>query len=190
MGREIRRVPPNYEHKQREAAFKMGGWVKAGPQPMYNELFDVKFAEWLADFDRIRAGNLDDLERDCYPNGLSDWLLDEGWPPDRDYYRTWSDHEATWFQVWETVSEGTPVSPPFATREELASYLAVNGDFWDQSRGHGGWGEENARAFCQMGWAPSMAIIGGELLPASAIPAALQDDGIAGPSDTESKDGK
>jgi hypothetical protein len=25
------------------------------------------------------------------------------------------DKEATWFQAWKTVTEGTPVTPPFAT---------------------------------------------------------------------------
>jgi hypothetical protein len=25
--------------------------------------------------------------------------------------------EATWFQAWETVTEGTPVTPPFATTD-------------------------------------------------------------------------
>lgn len=55
-------------------------------------------------------------------------------PPEREYYRSWKDEDATWFQVWETVSEGTPVTPPFATKEELIDYLVANGDFWDQKR--------------------------------------------------------
>jgi hypothetical protein len=63
-----------------------------------------------------------------YPRGLADWLNDWG-PPDPAYYRPWKDDEATWYQVWETESEGTPISPPFATREELVEYLVNNGGF-------------------------------------------------------------
>ncbi len=33
------------------------------------------------------------------------------------------EEEPTWFQVYETVSEGTPVTPPFATEQELSDYL-------------------------------------------------------------------
>ena len=122
MGREIRRVPANWQHPTVE---KYG---ESRKQPMYDWTFDKRFAEWLESFDRIRNGKLDDLERECYPRGLADWLQDEGNPPDPAYYRPWSDDEAVWYQVWETVSEGTPVSPAFATKEEIIGYLAENGD--------------------------------------------------------------
>lgn len=39
-----------------------------------------------------------------------------------------------WWQVWETVSEGSPVTPAFATAEELINYLSENGDLWCQRR--------------------------------------------------------
>lgn len=89
--------------------------------------FDDAFADWLADFDRIRAG-----DRELYPRGLADWLNDWGRPPDPAYYRPWKGDEATWYQVWETESgdgEGTPITPPFATREELVEYLVNHSDF-------------------------------------------------------------
>lgn len=167
MGREVRMVPPNWEHP------KIDRHGRVDDQPMYDQDFGEKFAEWLADFDRIRAGNLTDLERKCYPRGLADWLQDEGLPPDPAYYRPWSDADATWFQLWQTVSEGSPVSPPFATKDELAAYLAEHGDFWDQKRGDGGWGLARARAFVASGWAPSMAIMDGMVLDSKDIPAAL-----------------
>jgi len=56
------------------------------------------------------------------------------------------------WQLWETVSEGSPCSPVFATAEELAQHLADGG-------GHP-LGEpptyEQALAFVRKGWAPSM----------------------------------
>lgn len=160
MGREIRMVPPNWEHPQRDPEndpYRHGGY-----QPTYDRHFDDVFSEWLADFDRVRGGELKDFEAECYPNGLSDWLVDDGAPPNRAYYRTYRDEDATWFQIYETVSEGTPVTPPFATKAELVDYLAANGDFWDQKRGVGQWQRENAERFVGTGWAPSMvAVVGG-----------------------------
>lgn len=177
MGREVRMVPPNWEHP------KIERHGRVDDQPMYDREFGPAFAEWLADFDRIRAGDLTDLERECYPRGLADWIKDYT-APDPDYYRPWRDDEATWFQLWQTVSEGSPVSPPFATREDLAAYLAEHGDFWDQSRAREGragftrgqatgWGIERARAFVAAGWAPSMMVTGGAVLESKDIPAAL-----------------
>lgn len=31
-----------------------------------------------------------------------------------------------WYQMWETTSEGSPISPPFETAEELAHWLVDN----------------------------------------------------------------
>lgn len=153
MGREVRKVPANWEHPK---SVKYG---EERPQPMHDEQFDDVFANWLADFDRIRCDGLSEDERKYYPRGLADWLQDEGSPPDPAYYRPWKDEDAIWFQLWETVSEGTPVSPPFATKAELVDYLVANGDAWDQKRGHGGWKREAAERFVEVGWAPSMMVL-------------------------------
>lgn len=159
MGREVRMVPPNWEHP------KMERYGEMRPQPMYDENFDDVFAAWLENFDRARRGELSDLDKECYPRGLADWLQDEGRPPDPAYYRPWKNEDATWVQVWQTVSEGSPVTPPFATPEELINYLVENGDFLDQSRvaeGHqktAGWNRENAEAFVKSGWAPSLMVV-------------------------------
>lgn len=61
------------------------------------------------------------------------------------------------WQVWETVSEGSPVTPVYSTAEGLIDHLALYGDQWDQKRGDGGWGYERAKAFVGAGWAPSGA---------------------------------
>jgi hypothetical protein len=151
MSREIRRVPPNWEHPTIQE------YGKPRDQPMFDENFDDAFARWLNDFARIRADDLTNAEREYWPRGLLDWLADYS-PPNPAYYRPWKDEEATWWQLWQTVSEGSPVSPPFATKEELANYLAEHGDFWDQKRGHGGWGLPRAKAFVEAGWAPSMMV--------------------------------
>ena len=173
MGREVRRVPANWEHPVTKDTY---GSDRS--QPMYDQTFAGAEAEWLADFDRIRGGGAKGYEIECYPRGVCQWAKDN-LPPDPDYYRPWDDADATWFQLWETVSEGTPVSPPFATKGELAAYLGEHGDFWDQSRcktadwvslwggkpGVSGWGKERAERFVNgPGWAPSMVMQGGRLM--------------------------
>lgn len=139
MGREIRRVPPNWEQPKNE---------RGHLQPMFDQTFSAAAEEWKA-----RLAKHVPSEND----GREYWEWD-GNPPDREYYRPWEDEDATWFQVWETVSEGTPVTPPFATKIELVDYLVANGDAWDQSRGNGGWGRKAAERFVNAGWAPSMVV--------------------------------
>lgn len=169
MGREIRRVPPNWEHPRYEDEDVRYEHQRGAYHPMHDTPFSERFAEWLKDFDRVRRGKLTNIERECYPLGLADWLLDEGSPPNPKYYRPDWKEEPSWFQVYETVSEGTPVTPPFATKEELAQYLAMHGDFWDQRRrepdyrfrretGPAGWGIEAARRFVESEWAPSLMV--------------------------------
>lgn len=154
MGREIRRVTPNWEHPKKERYdMRLGRYVE-DYQPLFDKPFAPAMREWYAGWEAWERG-----ER---PQGAEDsstfWDWDGG-PPDPHYYRpAWAEGEATWWQVYETVSEGTPVTPPFATQEELIDYLASRGDFWDQKRGDGAWPRVNAEKFVKAGWAPSMVL--------------------------------
>lgn len=59
------------------------------------------------------------------------------------------------YQIWETVSEGSPISPVFATPEELANYMAGQPAGSDEGKSFEVW-----LAFIRgPGWAPS-AVIG------------------------------
>lgn len=159
MGREVRMVPPNWEHPAIELC------DEAGLQPMYDRTYEFARKEWL---DGLAAHRPEEHD------GVDFWEYDGG-PPDRAYYRPWEDKEATWYQLWETVTEGTPVSPPFETKEELAQYLAGSGDFWDQKRGDPGWGIDSATAFVKAGYAPSFAIAGGHVIASKDIPLKLKN---------------
>ncbi len=153
MGREIRKVPPNWDHPK-----SMRSWGREDFTPMYNQTYADAVREWKNGYAKWEAG-----ERPSYMQATDEYWDYAGSPPDAEYYRPWSDDEATWFQVWETVSEGTPVTPPFATREELIDYLATNGDFWDQKRGDGPWPRANAEKFVTSGWAPSLIVANGTI---------------------------
>lgn len=74
MGREVRKVPPDWQHP------KVYRYGEEKYQPMYDTSFKEAEADWLADFDRIRAGEMTELEKECYPEGLMAWANDES-PP-------------------------------------------------------------------------------------------------------------
>ncbi len=140
MGREIRMVPPNWEHPTGK---------NSGFQSMYDEDFETAAKKWKEEYALWVKGKHPGQPQDCE---FWEWAGD---PPDRESYRPKFTEEPTWFQMYETVSEGTPVSPPFATKQELEDYLVERGDFWDQSRGDGGGKRENAKRFVESGFAMS-----------------------------------
>lgn len=161
MGREIRRVPPNWEHPKE---YRRHGYDY---KPLLDKSYDVDAKRWLDNCLAWAKGehrdqlNLDPGE--TRPTYYWEW---NGRPPDPESYVKYDKDDAvcTWWQCYETVSEGTPVSPPFATAEELIDYLATNGDFWEQSRA----AEEQrplqlpqrstVEKFVYGGWAPSIVI--------------------------------
>lgn len=160
MGRELRMVPPNWNHPVVTRSYGNEDF-----QPMFDRNYKDACDEWKEGFAKWEAGE----RPEWYTSTDSEYWEYAGNPPEREYYRPWNDEDATWFQVWETVSEGTPVTPPFATKEELIEYLVANGDFWDQSRRHDRamgrdiimncdpWTRKQAEAFVNgPGWAPSM----------------------------------
>lgn len=158
MGREVRRVPPNWEHPKSETRPDVF-------QPMLDEPYASAAQTWERDCILWSRGEHPDQVKDDVPDFF--WER-EGQPPTEAYYRPhWPKGSATWFQLYETVSEGTPVTPPFATTAELIDYLVENGDYWCQSdigTQRRKPSREAATALVEAGWAPSMMIIGGRIL--------------------------
>lgn len=60
------------------------------------------------------------------------------------------------WQVWETVGEGSPITPVFPTAEALVEHLATVGTTWD----HEPWRRTAAKRFVADGWAPSFISLG------------------------------
>lgn len=69
--------------------------------------------------------------------------------------------EGEGWQVWETVSEGSPISPVFATREGLVQWLMSPEYSWGTSRPLT---REQAENFVGDGWALSVVVSGGEVV--------------------------
>lgn len=66
-------------------------------------------------------------------------------------WESFSPPEGDGYQIWETVSEGSPVSPAFATPEELALWMVENDKSVTKGTTFDQW-----MKFIDAGWAPSM----------------------------------
>lgn len=157
MGREIRRVPADWEHPRYtkdDAPYtnRIGEFI-----PLYDEDYESAADEWMAQYALWQEG------KHGYQPCDSKYFWEYDSPPSQDSYRArkWSEAEATHYQMYETVSEGTPVSPVCASPQELVEYLIANGDYWDQKRGHGGWHRASAEGFVRTGFAMSMMTTSG-----------------------------
>lgn len=172
MGREVRNVPPNWKHPTYGDAKKDQDGIyycRASNERMnhdddsylnlYDQTYESASAEWIAEFIEwhVNGKILSEYSKNYWEYA--------GNPPDEAYYRTYRDEEATWYQLYQTVGEGTPVSPPFATKEELVEYLVTHGDFWQQNDRKRGisfrsetYSREAAEYMVNGGYAPSMVV--------------------------------
>ncbi len=143
MGREVRKVPPDWQHPKD----KKGNYI-----PCYDQDYTSACKKWYEGV------------MDFVPNEDYKWYHEyAGDPPDEERYRSrkWIKTEATHFQLYENVSEGTPVTPIFSTKEELINYLVKNGTYWDMGRG---WNRESAERTVKDEYCPSMIMRDGKIL--------------------------
>lgn len=165
-------VIPNWEHPKKEKYNYRYGRDEMVYQPMRDNAFVEAMDQWIAEYTLWKDGKHPD-QLSGAAKEYSEFAEWDGGPPDFEYYRpNWKPEEMTWFQVYETVSEGTPVTPPFETREELVEYLVANGDFWDQKRREKGctvidcspWARKSAEKFVfGDGWAHGVVVVNGQI---------------------------
>lgn len=130
MGREVRKVPADWQHP------------KEGDR--YTPLSDG--------YTKAR----DDFMAKVAADGLQEALDYWGIAPNQDdYMPDWPEAECTHFMMYEDTSEGTPISPAFATPEELARWLADTGasSFGRSTASYEAW-----LRVCKGAWAPSLII--------------------------------
>jgi len=125
--------------------------------PLHDESFRSAAEEWHRNYLSWVDGTHEDAKKHKAEHPYYwQWAGD---PPDPKYYRPeWPTAARTAYQVYETVSEGTPVSPVFATRDELHSWL-MNAPDWKLSA-------KAADSFIETAWAPSMVIENGQIFTA------------------------
>lgn len=136
MSRELRRVPGHWQHPIKYR--RPDGWTTRG-QIAFVGLMDG----YEEDLESFRKDQSRDPE--FYP--------DSDAPKPEWYCPQWPAEERTHYQLYETVSEGSPVSPVFATAEELVRFLVDEGEWFSEQR----YEEASARLLVGSGWAPTMA---------------------------------
>lgn len=102
MGREVRKVPSDWEHPK-----KFGRYIP---------LFDY----------RMYVQEMNDWYSEAEKNGIQHTIDNIGDQPNLKHYMPNFGESATHYMMYENTSEGTPLSPSFETPEELAQWLFDN----------------------------------------------------------------
>ena len=160
MSREIRRVPKDWSHPKTSDGKFVGLFDGA-------DNYDNDLSEWMEGYQMWGSGVCEVYGKsekwepidDKYKNmRYSDYA--GGMPSPDDRMPAWEEHEKTHIMMYETCSEGTPISPAFETPEELAHWLADNNAsaFGSQTATYEQW-----LSTCKSGWAPSAVMRGGKI---------------------------
>jgi len=128
MSREVRKVPADWEHPTDDNGD-------------YIPIHDSGYLRALSEWEEGEAKWAEGLEEDwgAGTDGEKAWrakgegqdgTFEDWWgemPEEYQYMPEWSDDERTHWMMYESVSEGTPISPPCASPELLARWLADSG---------------------------------------------------------------
>lgn len=157
MSREVRMVPGDWQHPRDEH----GKFI-----PLLGGSFADRLARWDEDAGQWARGFVRDFVTGTWEPKADKYasLSFEEWdgrrPEVSDYMPDWPPERRTHYQMYETTSEGTPISPIAATPECLAKWLADNGAsaFGDMTATYDEW-----LGMIRKGWAPGMIIAGGHM---------------------------
>lgn len=149
MGREIRRVPANWRHPLYESPYH--GLT-------FKPLLNMNFADHLKEWQDGKA----QWDAQTHPNFTTDYSWEDyfGEAPSAETFVPYDPGaEQPWYQMYETVSEGTPCTPAFADPEDLIYYLSAFGEFQGSLYLPERWTPERARVFVkQERWFPTLAV--------------------------------
>jgi hypothetical protein len=122
MGREVRRVPADWQHPTDPYTGRH--------KPMFpGEQYQPAVDDWDEGLAKWKRGEFPEYaDADDRAMAYEQW---SGQRPHRDdYMPNWPAEQRTHLMMYEDTSEGTPISPAFATPEELARWLTDNKASW------------------------------------------------------------
>lgn len=122
MACEVRRVPVNWEHPKNEKDHYVPLLGASFKQCVTQ--WDEEAAQWEKGFRRSFASDNWEPKTADMTGSFADW--DGERPEEKDYMPDWSDAERTRWQMYESVTNGTPISPVMESPEALARWLADN----------------------------------------------------------------
>lgn len=115
MGREVRRVPADWVH------------------PVNEKGHHIPLLQGYSKDLRSYQEDKDNWENGIFPSytteGCKSWSYEKyagTCPQKQDYMPEWEPEICTHYQMYETCSEGTPISPVFADPYKLAKWLFTN----------------------------------------------------------------
>lgn len=121
MGRELRRVPANWNHPKNAK----GNYIPLSQNFAESvKNWDERNAKWQAGMRSDYNGGWQPKGKECGSMTFEQWEGER--PVASDYMPDWSEEEKTHMQMYEDTSEGTPISPVMKSPEELAHWLADN----------------------------------------------------------------
>lgn len=159
MGREVRMVPADWVHPKYQDDYHEHH-LRGRHIALLDSDYEDSAKDWDESYEKWQEGLVRDYgheektwrakNEDELKYRFSDW--EGSRPSPDDYMPSWDDSEKTHLMMYETTSEGTPLSPVFETPEELARWLADNNasSFGDQGATYEQW-----LSTCKSGWAPS-----------------------------------
>lgn len=153
MSREVRRVPANWEHPKDKRGNLIplhDGFIKRLAE------WDEGNAKWQEGLRSDWSGGWEPIGPDIASKTYEQW--DGERPAQVDYMPDWPIEQRTHYQMYETCTEGTPISPVMDSPEKLARWLADNkaSAFGSQTATYEQW-----LGMIGEGWAPSGVIAGG-----------------------------
>lgn len=151
MGREIRMVPVKWKHPKDGRQYKALYDDYVGVLKYYKDDVEqfIRHMTEVIEKGKTKIYDIEYTDREEVYDNLTEAGIN---PPNiRDYMPS-----GPWYQLFETVSEGTPLSPAFSTKEELVEWLTNNDDYW----GHR-WSREQAEGMVKTEWVPSGVVQNG-----------------------------
>jgi len=129
MGRRIRRVARDWRHPRDETG-RLIPLRDGAAYPALVEQWDVGAKKWAEGLYLAFDGKWVPFDEDQQGLSYEAWA---GLRPDpANFMPLWCEDERTHVMLYETTTEGTPISPAFGTCEELATWIIANaaGNVW------------------------------------------------------------
>lgn len=147
MSREVRRVPADWVHPYYflEGNAKRVQQSTIALKPLHSGNVAKLQASWDEGKAKWEQGLCSDWKGGWKARGPDEDGTWEDWdgkrPEATDYMPQWPTEQCTHLQMYETCSEGTPISPVMETPEILARWLADNGAsaFGGMTASYEGW---------------------------------------------------
>lgn len=147
MGREVRRVPPDWQHPK----------DKDGQHIPLRGTFRERreeLAQWERGFVSDYRGGWEPKEKRHMKMSAEEYF---GSSDPKDFMPDWPDEACTHYQMYENTTEGTPISPVIPTPEALARWLA---DTKASAFGNDTASYDNWLSTIHRGSAPSAILVG------------------------------